>query len=56
MSVYPHRTDIESQGCYKCANEEYETVLPRTKVDGSLFGDQWGPALDDELSPVIWGS
>ncbi len=43
-------------GSYNCANdEEYETVLPRTKVDDSLLGDQREPALDGKLSPVIWG-
>ncbi len=41
---------------YPCANdEEYEPVLPRTEVDDPLFGDKKGPALDGELSPVIWG-
>ncbi len=39
-----------------CANdEEHEKVLPRTKVDDSLFGDQRGLALDGEISPVLWG-
>ncbi len=38
-----------------CASGEHKTVLPRTKVDDSLFGDQRWPALDEApypLSPV----